>query len=224
MAAPKKIDYERIEPEWRAGIKSPAQLASEYTVATGISVSHAAIIKHFKKLGVPRDLAAKVKAKADSMVMESMVTGKVSTVTTKRDAELIDHSATIVANVQISHRQDASRARTLAMSLLAELEAETGNIELFEQLGEMLRSDDEKGQDKRNDLYQKVISGAGRIDSMKKLADTLKTLIGLEREAYGLADETPPPVAPSVVVNNAPPATLAEIKQVLTENAANPKV
>jgi hypothetical protein len=156
--------------------------------------------------------------------MESMVTGKVSTVTTKRDAELIDHSATIVANVQISHRQDASRARTLAMSLLAELEAETGNIELFEQLGEMLRSDDEKGQDRRNDLYNKVISSAGRIDGMKKLSDTLKTLIGLEREAYGLADETPPPVAPSVVVNNAPPATLAEIQQVLRESAAAPKV
>lgn len=30
--------------------------------------------------------------------------------------------------------------------------------------------------------------------------------------------------APSIVVNNTPPATLAEIKQVLTENAANPKV
>ena len=51
---------------------------------TGVSVSHAAIITHFKKLGVPRSLVAKVRAKSDAMVMESMVTGKVSSVTIKR--------------------------------------------------------------------------------------------------------------------------------------------
>jgi hypothetical protein len=103
------------------------------------------------------------------------------------------------------------------------LRPETDNLALFQELGEILRSEDDKGSDKRNDLYQKVISGAGRVDSMKKLADTLKTLIGLEREAYGMTDE-PPPAPPSVVVNNAPPATLAEIQQVLRESAAAPKV
>lgn len=186
MAAPKKVDYERIESGWRAGIKSPAQLAAEYTAETGISVSHAAIIKHFKKLGVPRDLGAKVKAKAESMVMEAMVTGKVSSVTTKRDAEIIDDTAAILANVQVSHRTDIRRSRTLAMTLLGELERVTGSIDLFEQLGELLHSPDDKGVDKRNDLYQKVISMAGRVGNMKQLSDTLKTLVGLEREAYGL--------------------------------------
>lgn len=110
------------------------------------------------------------------------------------------------------------------MSLLAELEIETDNLTLFQELGEILRSEDDKGTDKRNDLYQKVISSAGRVDSMKKLSDTLKTLIGLEREAYGLSDESPPPAAPSVVVNNVPSATLAEIQQVLRESTAAPKV
>ena len=122
MAAPKKVDYERIEPGWRAGILSPAQLAAEYTEATGVSVSHAAIIKHFKKLGVPRDLTAKVRAKADAMVMDAMVTGKVSSVTTKRDAEIIDESATRQAIVRLTHRTDISRARNVVMSLFEELE------------------------------------------------------------------------------------------------------
>ncbi|MBR7513521.1 hypothetical protein KC219_25515, partial [Mycobacterium tuberculosis] len=67
-----------------------------------------------------------------------------------------------------------------------------------EELGEILRSEDDKGQDKRNDVYRKVLSSAGRVDSMKKLADTLKVLIGLEREAYGLQDVAPPPAAPPV--------------------------
>jgi hypothetical protein len=186
MAAPKKIDYERIEPAWRAGIKSPSQLAFEYTAETGVKVSHAAIIKHFKKLGVPRDLGAKVKAKADSMVMEAMVTGKVSAVTTKRDAEIVLDSALIVANVRMAHRSDIGRSRRLANKLLDELEGLTDNRELFEELGELMRDPDDKGFDRRNELYGKVISLSGRTKTMKELSETLKTLVLLERQAYDL--------------------------------------
>lgn len=186
MAAPKKIDYERIEPEWRAGIKSPAQLAAEYTEATGVSVSHAAIIKHFRKLGIPRDLTEKVHAKADAMVMQAMVTGKVTTETLVKESEIIAKGAMDVANVRLDHRSDIRRARSLGMQLLGELEGQSNNAELLDELGDLLRSEDEKGVDRLNDIYRKVISLPQRIDSMKKLADTLKTLVELERKAYGL--------------------------------------
>ena len=188
MAAPKKVDYERIEPGWRAGIKSPAQLASEYTEATGISVSRSAIIKHFTELGVPRDLKAKVRAKADAMVAEAMVTGKVSTATTKRDVEIINESATREAIVRLSHRTDIARSRGIVMNLFAELEAFCGteNAALLEELGEVMRNPDDNGQDKRNDLYQKLMSLPGRAKTMKDLGDSLKTMIGLEREAFSL--------------------------------------
>lgn len=188
MAAPKKVDYERIEPGWRAGIKSPAQLAAEYTEETGVSVSHAAIIKHFKKLGVPRDLSAKVRAKADSMVMAAMVTEKVSSATTKRDAEIIDESAKLVAQVRLSHRTDIARARNITMNLFAELEAICGveNAQLLAQLGELMRNPDENGQDKLNDLYQKLVSLPGRAKTMKDLGDSLKSMIALEREAFSI--------------------------------------
>lgn len=199
MAAPKKIDYALIEPAWRAGIKTPEQLAADYTAETGVKVSRAAIIKHFNKLGVPRDLSAKINAKAEAMVSEAMVTGKVSTVTTKTDSEIINNGAIVVAEIRMGHRKDISKARKVALSLLDELEAMTDHRDLFEDLGIMLRSEDDKGQDKRNDLYNKIISGAGRVDSMKKLAETLKTLIALEREAYnidsGKPDDQPKSVA-----------------------------
>lgn len=192
MAAPKKVDYERIEPGWRAGILSPAQLAAEYTEATGVSVSRAAIIKHFTQLGVPRDLTAKVRAKADAMVAEAMVTGKVSSVTTRRDAEIIDESATREAIVRLSHRTDIARARNVVMSLFEELESVCGseNAELLAQLGELMRNPDDNGQDKLNDLYKKLMSLPGRAKTMKDLGDSLKTMVGLEREAFGLNDST----------------------------------
>ena len=188
MAAPKKVDYERIEPGWRAGIKSPPQLAAEYTQATGISVSRSAIIKHFTELGLPLDLKAKVRAKADAMVAEAMVTGKVSTATTKRDVEIINESATREAIVRLSHRTDIARSRGIVMNLFAELEAVCGteNAALLEELGEVMRNPDDNGQDKRNDLYQKLMSLPGRAKTMKDLGDSLKTMIGLEREAFSL--------------------------------------
>lgn len=143
MAAPKKIDYERIESAWRAGIKSPSQLASDYTEETGINVSHAAIIKHFKKLGVPRDLSAKIRAKADSMVTEAMVTGKVSPVTTMKDSKIIEDGAVAVASIRLSHRTDIFRSRRLTNMLLDELEGMTEERGTLKELIEQLKDDED---------------------------------------------------------------------------------
>lgn len=61
MTKPDKaaIDWDRIEPDFRANIKSVLQIAAEYEEATGRSISHTAINKHFKKLGVTRDIRDK---------------------------------------------------------------------------------------------------------------------------------------------------------------------
>lgn len=65
-------------------------------------------------------------------------------------------------------------------------------------LGELLRNPDEDGNDRRNDLYLKIISTPSRIDSAKKVAETLKHAITMEREAYGL-DEKKPEQAPGEI-------------------------
>ena len=192
MAAKPKIDYERLEPAWRAGVKSPRQLAAEYTEETGVSVSHAAIVNHFKKLGVPRDLAAKIKAKADSLVTAAMVTGKVTSVTTKRDSEIIEDGAIVVANIRLTHRTDIGRNRALSLKLLEELEALSDNRELFAQLSELLASVEE-GEDGTSDAYEKMqqtfrgaLSLPGRVKMNKELSETLRVLVALERQAYSI--------------------------------------
>lgn len=188
----KSVDYERIEPGWRAGLKSPAQLAAQYEAETGQSVSRTAIIKHFEALGVPRDLSAKIKAKADSLVAASMVANKVSPATKKRDAEIVDAGAKVVAAVRIEHRADIAKARSLAVRLVNELEAQTANLPGLVALGEILRNPGERGEDKLNDVYRAVISLPERAKTLKVLAESQKHLIGLEREAYGLDSEAPP--------------------------------
>lgn len=177
MAAPRNIDWESVEKDYRAGLLSLREMAEAH------GVSHVMISKKAKTLGWVRDLKAKIQAKADELVNRSLVNESVNAV---NEREIIEANAERIAQVRGEHRKDISRFRNLALKLLAELEAETENPELFEELGIIMRADDDKGQDKRNDLYHKVISGANRIDSAKKLSETLKTLIALEREAYGI--------------------------------------
>ena len=64
-----KIDYDRIERGWRAGILSPRQLAAAYEEETGQKVSHAAIIKHFTKLFLVHGIAKKNPVKFNRVVL-----------------------------------------------------------------------------------------------------------------------------------------------------------
>lgn len=190
---PKKdpIDYTRIENGWRAGILSPRQLAAQYTEETGQKVSHAAIIKHFVKEGVPRNLAAKIQAKADELVTRAAVTEEVTQGTRNRDKAIIDANANAVASVRLAHRRDIQRARSITVSLLEELEGQTGAdaVALLSDLGDMMRNPDKHGQDKLNDLYHKIISLPGRAKTMKDLGESLRVLVGLERQAFGMDDK-----------------------------------
>ena len=160
MAAHKKVDYERIEPAWRAGLQSPAQLAAAYEKDTGVSVSGHAIVKHFKKRDIPRDLGAKIRQKADSMVLAAMVAGKVTPETKSRDSAIVEQGATEQTIIRLQQREDIQRSRKIAMNLLGELEKSSGT------------------------------AFPARVSSFKQLADSLKTLVGLEREAFGI-DEAP---------------------------------
>lgn len=173
-------DWEAIERAYRAGLLSIREIASAH------DVSHTAINKRAKREGWERDLKAKIKAKADALVSKSEVSKEVSSKRAETEREIIESNAAAIANVRMAHRGDIRRSRGLVNKLLDELESLTDNAELFDALGELMEKPDDNGVDKLNDLYQKVISLPSRSKTMKDLADTLKTLITLERQAYDL--------------------------------------
>lgn len=175
----KAIDWESIEREYRVGIRSLQNIGDEFGCTEG------AIRKKAKEHNWTRDLSAKVKARATELVRKEEVRNEVR-IETATDRQVIEASATISALIQISHRKDIKRNRELSIKMLEELEATTDNKKLFAKLGLMLAAPDEKGSDKLNDIYMKVISMPSRVDSFKKLTETLKTLVALEREAYNI--------------------------------------
>lgn len=190
MAEKKVIDWEKIELEYRAGVKSLREIAAAH------DVSDTAIRKRAKRDDWVRDLSAKIKAKADDLVRKEQVRAEVRTANHISEKETIEANANLTAGVRLSQRKDIQRSRKIAMSLFDELEMMVGqeNVKLLEMLGELMWSPDDKGNDKVNDLYMKIISMPGRVKSMKDLSDALKTLIGLERQAFGLDDENNKPV------------------------------
>lgn len=109
-------DWERIELDYRAGIKSLREIAE------GTGVSHVTISKHAKKHGWVRDLSAKIAAKAEDLVNRASVNSPVNTASAVSEREMVDGVAQERAAVQLSHRKDSARAKDIAVGLLHELE------------------------------------------------------------------------------------------------------
>lgn len=211
-SARKEVDWEAVEFQYRAGIRSLKEIGKEF------GVSDAGIIKRAKRDGWTRDLKAKIQAKAESKVSAALVSEEVSANRRLTEQAIIEVNAQAVANVRMAHRADIARMRALVLTMLGEIEHETAYVDLYEDLGEALRSEDDKGQDKRNDIYKRVISSASRIDSMKKLAETLKVLITMEREAFGIKAEVETDPAANPLAN-----LMAQLAGKTLKPVANPE-
>lgn len=180
----RSVDWDAIEPQWRAGIKTKLQISEEF------GVSRAAMDKHFAKLGIDRDLTEKIRAKAEALVTQAQVTREVTAESVATERDIVDANATMQADAVLGQRKDISRSRGVVKKLFAELETQLDCAEDFAKLGDLMASPDDNGTDKLNELYRKVMSLPSRVDSAKKLADALRVLIELERKVLRIKDDT----------------------------------
>lgn len=178
-----KPDWEAIETAYRSGVMSLREIASQHGISEG------AIRKRAKRDDWSRDLNAKIQQKADDLVRKQEVRKQVRNESTLTERVLIEATAEVIATVRMEHRGDIRRARELTNTLFDELGAQCADVSALEQLGDIMFDPDDKGRDRLNEIYQKVISLPSRVKSMKDLSDSLKTLIGLEREAYSIENK-----------------------------------
>ncbi len=181
----KRPDWEAIESAYRAGVMSLREIASQH------DITHGAINKRAKKEGWERNLKEKINQKAEALVSKREVSTKVSTEKAISERILIEANAEVIANVRMEHRGDIRRARELANVLFDELSTECADVPALRKLGELMLSPDDNGRDKLNEIYHSIISLPERVKSAKALSETLKNLVGLERQAYGLDDVQP---------------------------------
>lgn len=175
-----KPDWEAIETAYRAGVMSLREIAAQHGISEG------AIRKRSKRDDWSRDLAAKVKERADDLVRKAEVRKQVRTETALSERVLIEATAEVVAAVRMEHRGDIRCAREITNALFDELGAECADVDSLRKLGELMLAPDENGRDKLNEIYHSIISMPERVKAVKALSDALKNLIGLERQAYDI--------------------------------------
>lgn len=183
MAPRVRIDYDSIEADWIAGVKSVEQLAQEYIARTGDKVTRQAIVKHFGQLSIERNLSSRITARASAIVAKSIVANTVTPATKK---EIVETNAVVVAQIQIAHRSDIQKKRELVVKLFAELEALTDGQDIVEQMTLALCSGD---MGKLSEAAQKVASLPTRIKGVADLMIAFKTVYSMERQAFGIKDD-----------------------------------
>lgn len=180
MAERKQVDWEGVERDYSAGLLSLRELADKHGTKES-SIRYKANQKDWS-----RDLSKKIEQKTNEKLRKTELRTELRSEKAISEKEIIEVNAQAIVNIKLAHRGDIRKSKNIVNALFDELELTTDNRELFEQLGELLRQESESGQDKLNDIYKKCISMPQRIDGVKKLTDALKTMIGLEREAYDI--------------------------------------
>ena len=183
MGKRKQVDWEQIERDYRADVKSVTQIAKEHGVARTTISSRAT------KFEWSRNLSARIKAKADEFVHQDAVNAIVESIKEK-DELTVEENARLTAGVRIAHRKDITRARHATMQLLGDLEAMVGQ-EGRESLADLLKALVDEGMIEERDstaiaAYKKATGLSQQVANMQKLADTMTKLVSLERQAWNL--------------------------------------
>jgi hypothetical protein len=188
--AKKAVDWDAIERDYRAGIKTQRQMADEH------GVSHVAINKHAAKAGWSRDLAAKIKAKAAEKVTKAQVTSEVTKDRLVTEKLVVEANAEIVAQADLANRKDVQEGNNLMRGLLAELDA-LSDPQFRDKLVELGKDHDqtyvtETGReikDRENELYQYIIGFSGRVKALKELSAVAAVMVPLQRKILKLDNE-----------------------------------
>lgn len=198
--AKKRVDWDSLNPDWIAGIKSKAVLSDEY------GISRAAMNKHYSELGIERSLAQKIRDKANAIVDRDAaganeVTCNLNEVTSSNEVtppagldlsdeeenRIVEANAIVLSAAIRRHRAGVVKAWEVVDMLMDELREQTANKDLYEQLGELLYAPDKNGTDKLNEVYRKAMSLPSRAGTAKQLIDAIKIAVTLEREVLNIS-------------------------------------
>lgn len=183
-----QIDWERIELDYRAGVKSLREIAE------GSGTSHVNIAKRAKAQGWVRDLTKKIEAKANELVNRSLVNTPVNKASPAAEKATVEAVASTQASVRLAHRADIERTRRLCMGLMQELEQQSTAPELHKEVLALLKKADKAElsaaeRAKLSEAANKAGSLGARSSTLRSLSESLKVLIALERQAFGIREE-----------------------------------
>lgn len=183
-------DWDAIERVYRTNTLSNRELGSAY------GISETAIRKRAKKYGWTRDLEQRVRERSEELVRQHEVRealagrGTVPPAITRDintpEDMAVEIGAAATANIKLSHKRGAVRMRAFADQLMDEVQQSLGSQDALREVAEVLAAVNDTTPEKLMEVMQRVVSLPGRVDTLKKLAEAVKIVYGLEREAWGM--------------------------------------
>jgi len=183
MGERRSIDWEAVEPEYRAGIRSLRHIAAQFGCTEG------AIRSKAKERGWERDLSARIAAKTEALLRKEELRKEVRNASSTSDAQIVESNARMLADTVLNQRTDVKRAMGVVTSLWSQIEVEGDYTEEFRRVGEMMRKENSFGEDKLNDMYLAAIDLPQRVKNAKLLADALRVLVELQRKVLRIDDK-----------------------------------
>lgn len=188
MVDRKPVDWDAVAKDIRAGILTDREIGDKH------GRSHGAIQQYAKKHGIERDLSERIRQKTNSKLAKAALAKETSQAAQKAsEAQLIEAVATIRADVQTYHQTKISAAEEIVASLWQELGETSQDIGEIEDAIDTGTAKDKGG--KRREMMLKAVSLSSRSTIAANLANALKSLVTLRRQAHGMTDrdgdETP---------------------------------
>lgn len=158
----KKIDWEAIEREYRAGIKSVCEIASEYNCTEG------AIRYRAKTRGWQRELASKIRKR----IREKLLRNNLRKDNVK-DEEIVEASSDEGVQLVFSHRKDIAALRELETNLIEELKNNPTKLYITQYQGKIVQK-------------ELSLTASERAAAANNLANVQHKRIQLQRQAFSL--------------------------------------
>ena len=174
------IDWEAIEREYRAGIKSIRQIGKEF------GLTHRSVGQRAAREGWERNLADKIRQAAKNKLAAEVARSVSAQIPKSVEREIVQANAAIQVSIVREHRVDIQRARKLVQALVGDLERVVGDRDLLNSLAELITADDK--DNRRLQAFMRAIGINENASTLESLTRSLKPLIGMEREAFGIDD------------------------------------
>jgi hypothetical protein len=173
----KAPDWELIERDYRAGVLSIREVAKTH------GISDKAVRNKAKERGWERDLSEKIAEK----VRTELVRTQSAPADPKTEREIIETAAATVVKVVRSHRKRIGH-QTALVDLLTEqlMEAAMNRDDIEVEINTETMAD-QSGQ--RRTMMMRAVSLQSHSTIAVNLSNALKTLVGLERQAFNIKEE-----------------------------------
>lgn len=176
-----RADWEAIERAYRAGMLSIREIAKQH------SLSDKAIRNKAKEFGWERDLSEKINEKVRAELVRSQ------SATADSEREIIDTAAATVVHVVRSHRKRITKQAAVVDLLTEQLAEAAQKREEIEDTIHDETQEDSSGQ--RRAAMLRAVSLQTHSTIAVNLSNAMKTLVGMERQAFNIKDESEAPVS-----------------------------